>query len=153
VSVINDISIKLDSLSIVSAPGSKPRKPRTPTDEVERKVKDPLSRAMIDWALAEAQRRGWGDTELAKRAKVTQSAVSEMKAGTRKVSYENWVKLLRAFGLELRAGLHELADWLDEQATVPDGDEYEDDGKYARKKSLGKAVSATEQQESTRPPR
>ncbi len=105
------------------------RKKRTPSDDIEHRVKDPLSRAMIDWVLAEAERRTLSDTELARRAKVTQSAISEMKAGTRKMSHNNWIKIVKnAFGLELRAALRALADWMDKQAALPDVEGYEEGG-------------------------
>lgn len=106
---------------------SKPRKKRTPSDEVEYEVKDPLSRAMIDWVLAEAKARSMSDIELARASKVTQSAISEMKAGTRKMSHNNFIKICQnAFGLQLRAGLRQLANWMDKQATMPDVEGYEE---------------------------
>lgn len=120
---------------------------------------DPLSRVMIDWVVREAARRGWTDLELAQRSGISHSSISFMIAGKRGVNGDHWVQFLTAFGLDLRRGLNKLGDYMDDVAAgvdelSPEAEEiaYEDDGKYARKRSPVRA-EVSDKQPTSRPSR
>lgn len=131
-----------------------PRKRRR--KQRERQVFDPLSRVMIDWVAREAARRGWTDKQLAENAGLPHSTISGMIAGKRGVNGDHWVKFVTVFGLDLRRSLNKLGDYMDDVAagvvdelsSEAEESAYEDDGKYARKRSR---VEISDKQPTSRP--
>lgn len=150
------------TLQDVADRARKPRKKKAG----ELKVRDPLTRAMIDWVMEEAEARGWSNLELAKRCGIPDSSISFIYRGERSVNTDHWCAFAKAFGLSVRHSLVKLVDFMERReaeggATSDAGDQellddlpdYDDDGKYARKKTPAKGVSVSAPPESTRPPR
>ena len=154
---------EVDTLDDVASRGRKPRQKKAG----ELKVTDPLSRAMIDWVMDEAESKGWSDKDLSQRSGIVGSTVSNMYRGNRPVNADHFVAFAAAFDLSLKRALLKLVDYMEKRESEGHGigaagdqelleeevPEYEDDGKYARKKTPAKGVSAIAPPESTRPPR
>lgn len=53
----------------------------------------------VTWLTEEMESRGWNNSELARRAGLVPSAISQVISGTRSPGYELCVKVARAFGI------------------------------------------------------
>jgi transcriptional regulator with XRE-family HTH domain len=138
------------SLGAVAQASGKPRQ-RKARKRQERGVFDPLSRVLIDWITAQQKEKGWTLTELAERTGIAQSSISEMYYGDRAVNGDHWVKFLAAFGVDMRRAFLKVADFMEDQAAAAATSNYEDDGKYARKRKDEGTVS--DKPPTTRPTR